>query len=127
MSLELKKRIKQRDLNVKGIRNIYKYSFNGLRVYAKDGKSIIIYIALSLFNILVGILVGITFNEWMLIIFMMLATLATELMNTAVEAVCDCVTKEYNDFIKMSKDCGSAATFIMATATFVISLLIYII
>lgn len=127
MSLELKKKIKQRDINVKSILGIYKYSFNGLKVYAKDGKSVIIYIACVLFNVIVGLLVGISLIEWLFIIFMMVTTLAMELMNTAVEATCDCITKEYNDFIKMAKDCGSAATFVLAGITFISSLIIYLV
>lgn len=126
MSLELKKRIKQRNITVKSIFNVFKYSFNGLRCYAKDGKSVILYIICCMAEVIVALLVGISPIEWIILIFMMLATLSMELMNTALEAICDLVCKEYNDFIKLSKDCASAATFVLSSATLILSLVMYI-
>ena len=38
---------------------------------------------------------------------------AAELLNSAVEEVCDLITKEYNEHIKHAKDMGSAAVLMM--------------
>ena len=126
MSLEYKDRIKQKKITTKGIVNIFKYSINGIRCYAKDGKSIIIYLFCCACEVLVASLVGISLNEWLLLIFMMLLTLSCELINTAIEAICDLITREYNDFVRIAKDCASASTFVLAFATLVISLIMYI-
>lgn len=126
MSLKYKDKIKQKNITTKGIISIFKYSFNGIRCYVKDGKSILIYLFCCFCEVLAAILVGISLYEWLLLIFMMLATLSCELINTAIEAICDLITREYNDFVKMAKDCASAGTFILAFATLIISLIIYI-
>lgn len=39
--------------------------------------------------------------------------LATELLNTAIEKLCDRVTKDYDETIKIVKDTASAAVFLV--------------
>lgn len=48
----------------------------------------------------------------MAIVFMMIV----ELLNTAVEAVCNGLSRDYMEEIKIAKDCGSAAVFISVVA-----------
>lgn len=40
-----------------------------------------------------------------------IAVMAVELLNTAIEKLCDHITKEKNDHIQVIKDMGSAAVF----------------
>lgn len=126
MSLKFKDKISQRNITSKSILNVFKYSLNGLRCYAKDGKSVILYIICVLGEIIAACLVKISALEWFLLIFMMAVTLSIELINTALEAICDLVNREYNDFIKLAKDCASAATFVLSLITLIISLMMYI-
>ena len=51
--------------------------------------------------------------------------LASELVNTAIEAVVDLVTLEIHPLAKIAKDCGSAATFVLSLLSIVIALFIY--
>lgn len=126
MSLELKEKIKQRDLTPKSVGNVFKYSINGIRCYAKDGKSVILYSIGAIFEILLLILIKASLVEWLIIIFLLGSILAVELLNTAIEAVCDLITKEYNPFVKMAKDCGSAATFVLFVAAIIVNLILII-
>ena len=47
-----------------------------------------------------------------------------EVINTAIEATVDMVTKEYNEYAKIAKDCGSAATGIMGVLATIVNLII---
>lgn len=49
-----------------------------------------------------------------------------ELINTAIEATVDMVTKEYNEYAKIAKDCGSAATGIMSIMATICNLIIFV-
>ena len=64
--------------------------------------------------------------EWILIIFMLGFILAIELINTAIEAACDAISKDYNPFIKIAKDCGSGATFIIFIVAILLNIIIFL-
>lgn len=121
----LKEEFERRNLNPKSVMNIIKYSLDGIMAYAKDGKSIIIYVFGSLLEILCGFIFHINGLEWILIICMLGIILAVELLNTAIEAVCDAVTKNFNPYIKVAKDCGSAATFVIFIVILILNIIIF--
>lgn len=130
MSTELKKIIeedlKKRNITPKTVIQTIKNSINGIICYARDGKSIILYLVGLIFEIIMGIVFNINGLEWILIIIIMGVILAVELLNTAIEAACDAITKHYNPLIKIAKDCGSGATFIIFTVSVILNLIIFI-
>ena len=130
MSTELKNKI-QEDLRKRNItpNSIYKTvlnSINGVKYYAKDGKSIIIYLVGLIIEIILGFVYKINGLEWILIICVFGVLLSVEIMNTAIEAACDAISKEYSPLIKISKDCGSAATFIIFIVTVILNIIIFL-
>ena len=130
MSMELKDRIqkdlKKRNITPQTVKQTFLNSLNGVRCYAKDGKSIILYLVGVILEILFAILFNVNGLEWILIIVMLGIILSVELLNTAIEAVCDAVSKEFNPYIKIAKDCGSGATFVVSTVTVILNLIIFI-
>ena len=75
MSTELKKIIekdlKKRNITPKTVIQTVKNSINGIICYAKDGKSIILYLVGLIFEIIMGIVFSINRLEWIIIICMM--------------------------------------------------------
>ena len=130
MSTELKDKIqedlKKRNINARSVFQTIKNSLSGIDFYIKDGKSIILYLVGLIAQIVFGIIFNINGLEWILIICIMGVLLSVELLNTAIEAACDAITKEYNPLIKIAKDCGSAATFIICVVTVILNLIIFI-
>ena len=122
----LKEEFERRDLNVHSIRRVIKNSLEGISSYAKDGKSFIIYVFCSLIEIIAGFAFNVNGLEWILIISMLGIILAIELLNTAIEATCDAITKEFNPYIKVAKDCGSAATFVIFIVTVILNIIIFL-
>lgn len=130
MNMELKDKIqedlKKRDVTPKGIFQTLKNSYNGLKSYAKEGKSIIIY----LFGVILEVLMGIVYNinglEWILIVCILGIILSVELLNTAIESTCDAISKEYNPLIKIAKDCGSAATLVICMVAVILNVIIFL-
>ena len=129
MSMELKDRIekdiKKRNLNIKSLLNILKYSINGIKCYASEGKSIIIYTISAIVEIILGFVYHVNGLEWILIICILGFILSIELINTAIEKTCDAITKEYNPLIKVAKDCGSAATFVIFIVAIILNIIIF--
>lgn len=130
MGTELKNKIeedlKKRDVTPKGLFKTIKNSLNGFKWYAKEGKSIIFYLFGMIFEIIMGFVYNINGLEWILIICILGFILAVELINTAIENTCDAITKEYSDFIKIAKDCGSAATFVLFTVAIILNVIIFL-
>jgi len=130
MSMELKDKIQEdlrkRNITPKSVMMTLVNSLNGIKFYIKDGKSIILYLLGFLIQVVLGIIFDIHGLEWILIICIMGVLLAVELLNTSIEAACDAITKDYNPLIKIAKDCGSAATFIICIITVILNLIIFI-
>ena len=130
MSMELKDKIKKdlkkRNITPKTVMQTINNSINGIIYYAKDGKSIILYLIGLIFEIVMGFIFSINGLEWILIICIMGILLSVELLNTSIEAACDAITKHYNPLIKIAKDCGSAATFVISLVILILNLIIFI-
>ena len=130
MSTELKNKIEQdlkkRNLTPKSIVQTIMNSLNGIRCYAKDGKSILIYIFGTILEIVMGFAFSINGLEWILIICILGIILSVELINTAIEAACDAISKDYNPFIKIAKDCGSGATFVIFVVAILLNIIIFL-
>ena len=123
---KLEEDLKKRDVTPKGILQTIKNSLNGFKSYAKEGKSIIIYLFGVIFEIIMGFVYKINGLEWILIICILGIILAVELINTAIENTCDAITKEYSPYIKIAKDCGSAATFTIFTVAIILNIIIFL-
>ena len=130
MSTELKNKIeadlKKRNLTPKSVFQTIKNSLNGIKCYAKDGKSILLYAFGVLLEIIMGFVYNINGLEWILIICILGITLSVELINTAIEATCDAISKEYNPLIKIAKDCGSGATFVIFVVAIILNIIIFL-
>ena len=129
MSMELKDKIeedlKKRNLTPKSVFDVIKYSINGIKCYAKEGKSILIYLICLIIEVALGFAYKINGLEWILIICILGFILTVELINTAIEATCDAITKEYNPMIKVAKDCASGATFVLFIVAIILNIIIF--
>lgn len=50
--------------------------------------------------------------EFFMLVFSILFVIIVEIINTAIEAVCDAVTRDYRKEIKIAKDAGSLAVLL---------------
>ena len=94
-------------------------SINGLKVACKEHSFIIeILGGIILIPCLIFLELNILFK--LLIIFTYLLLLAFEIVNTAIEKLCDKITKEIDSDIKKIKDLASASVFVVLTALMVL-------
>ena len=133
MDMELKdnnqkfsKKDNRSDFSFKGLFSIIINSFNGLKNFFKYERSALVYLIASGFTVGAGIILRMSMMEWVIIFFVLLTMLASELLNTAIEAICDLVSPEYNPFVKVAKDSGSAATGVLTILWMIVILVIYV-
>lgn len=115
-------------VKVYGIKRFFKsikYSIQGLLYSYRYEQSFWIHGFATILAIILGIIFHIKLSEWALIFIALGIILSLELINTAIEATVDLVTNEIHPLAKIAKDCGSAASFVMAIVSIVISLFVF--
>ena len=121
-----KKQEKHKKMSFKRFLNSVKYSIEGLNHAYRNEQSLWLHGGGVFLAVILGIVLKINFFEWAVIIVAFVVVLAIELLNTAIEAVVDLVTKEIHPLAKIAKDCGSAAAFVSGVASAVICLVIFL-
>ena len=87
---------------------------------------LIIHVLATIAVVIANIALGVNFTEWAITLIIIGVVMASELINTAIEAVVDLVTLEIHPLAKIAKDCGSAATFVLSILAVFIALFIYV-
>ena len=117
---------KKKDFSIKSLLNVIKYSIEGFIHFYKYERSAILHLIVATVIILGSFSLEMKAVEWLFMIFILLTMLAIELLNTAIEAVCDLVSPEYNKLVKIAKDSASAATCSISIALIIALAIIYI-
>lgn len=122
-------KISRDDIKKKGIRRTlrtFKYSLDGLMYAYKNEQSMWIHAAGTIFTIVLGFIYSLSLTEWAIVFIALGVILASELINTAIEAAVDLCTLEIHPLAKIAKDCGSAATFVLTLVSIVICLFVFV-
>jgi diacylglycerol kinase (ATP) len=59
-----------------------------------------------------GWFVAADIGGWLVLVGAILFVMIVEVLNTAIEAVCDLVSPDFNPLVKVAKDCGSLAVLL---------------
>ena len=116
----------RKDFSLRSLFKIIGYSMDGLKYFFRYERSAILYLIYVILLVGCGIILQMSFMEWVVIAFILLTILAMELINTAIEAICDMVSPEKNPYVKIAKDCGSAATGVLTLLGWVVTTIIYL-
>ena len=120
--------ISRDNIKKKGIGRFFKsikYSLEGLIYAYHYEQSLWVHGIFTFLAILLGIFFHIRLSEWAIVFIALGSILGVELLNTAIEATVDLVTLEVHPLAKIAKDCGSAASFVLAFVALVICLFVY--
>jgi diacylglycerol kinase len=104
----------------------WSYSFDGLKYAYKYEQSMLIHVVVTIAVVAANIILKVSGMHWLITIMAIGMVLAAELINTAIEAVVDMVTLDIHPLAKIAKDCGSAATFVLAMMAAAIGFVIYV-
>lgn len=104
----------------------FSYSFDGLKYAVKNEQSVTVMAILTIVGIALGFILQISIVEWFFIVFVIGVILATELINTSIEATIDLVSPEFHPLAKVAKDTASAAVFIYSVVSVILACLIFV-
>lgn len=85
-----------------------------------------IHIISAIIVIIASILTGLTINEWLIIILVITLVIGAEMINTAIESVVNLASPEIHPLAKQAKDVAAGAVLVIALASVIIGLLIFL-
>ncbi len=101
------------------------YAFNGLKHCFSSERNFRIHLIIAVMVMLLGFVFRIPVAHWLLVLFSMALVLALEMMNTAMEKMCDLVSGEILPAIKMIKDISAGAVLVAALLSVAVGLLVF--
>ena len=117
------------DIKKRGFKRFIKsfgYSIDGLKYAYKYEQSMTIHFTMVIFVIAAGFFLKISLFEWLICFMLMGLVMATELINTSIEAVVDLTCPEIHPLAKIAKDTASAAVFVFSVVAAISGLIIFI-
>ena len=122
----MKKELRDKDNVFVHFYNSCRYSLAGLFTSIKTERSLHLLLLSIAFVIVMCIILEVEARDIITISMLAIFLLAMELMNTAIEHTVDMVTKEFHPLAKKAKDCGSAASFVIAVLAIIIVIYIFL-
>lgn len=101
------------------------FAWKGLKIMFKNEHNFRIHTFATSLVIIAGICFGISFWEWLIIALTIAFVMVTEILNTAIEYICDYLTEEHDIRIGVIKDIAAAAVLVSAIGAAIVGVLIF--
>jgi diacylglycerol kinase len=111
---------------MKKIVKSFTFAFNGLKLCFVSEINFKIHLLLAIAALLLGVACSISNTEWLAVTICIAFVTATEMINTAVEKLCDLVQKDFHPGIKKIKDIAAGAVLLAAFCSLVIGVVIFL-
>ncbi len=103
----------------------FKHAFEGLSWVIRTQANFKIHIFLSLLSLFGAWFFKISYDEWLIIIVLIVIGLVIETMNTGIEETIDAIHKDWSPEIKIAKDVAAASMLIFSIGATVIAYIIF--
>lgn len=104
----------------------FRYAGRGVARLFRSEAHAKIHMVAAVLVVAAGLIVGLSNVEWCIIVLCIGGVFMAEAFNTAIERVCDKVSPEKNPLIRDAKDIAAGAVLMLAIASVVIALLIFL-
>ncbi len=95
-------------------KNAFVHAVNGIACCIQQQANFKIQLLAASVAVTLGIFFSISTTEWLFVIGSVMLVLSLELVNTALENLCDMVTKDFHPVIKIVKDTAAGAVLVSA-------------
>lgn len=102
------------------------YALNGLRVLFLEEHNSRIHIAIVIVVVTAGFLLKISNTEWLVICILIALVFSLEIINSAIENICDYISPQWNEVIKKVKDLAAAAVFVSSVMSVICGAIIFL-
>jgi diacylglycerol kinase len=107
-------------------KNTFIHAANGILHAFRKERNFRIHVLATLLVIMLGVVITISRVEWLFVIGCCMLLLSLELLNTAIENLCDLVTEDYHPIVKIVKDTAAGAVLVAAAGSVITGLIIFL-
>ena len=101
-------------------------AFAGLKDCLLHEKNFRIQYVIALVIIIAGLFFALSETEWMIIFLCFAVVLSFEIINSAIEKLCDLVCPQFNLTIKKVKDMSASAVLLASFISFIVGCIIFL-
>ena len=105
--------------------NSFNHAINGIVQAFKLEKNLKIHFIVAVAVIIAAVLTHVTRFELIALVLCIAFVIFAEMVNTAVEAVCNMLSNQYNEFIRIAKNVSAGAVLVAAGASVVVGYLVF--
>lgn len=102
------------------------YARNGLKLIYKNERNFRIDLLVTVLVICAGIFFQISHFEWIAISLVVSMVFISEVMNSAIEALCDTVCQDFKVNIKYAKDVSAGAVLVSALVSVITGIIVFL-
>ncbi|TAH03654.1 MAG: diacylglycerol kinase family protein [Sphingobacteriales bacterium] len=103
----------------------FTFAINGLKVFFKQEHNARIHLFVAVLVIFMAFVFKISNLEWVALIIVIGLVFALEIVNTAIEGICDFISPQKNHQIKIIKDLAAAAVLVISIIAVFVGLIIF--
>lgn len=104
----------------------FKYAFHGLSAMMNREQNFRIQVLVAIMALVGCYSLKVSGRDTILVMICIAAVLAFEILNSAIEKLCDFISPERNEQIKIIKDMSAAAVLVVSIMAFVVGLIIFL-
>ncbi len=102
------------------------HAFNGLNLFFREEHNAKIHLVAAILAIVLGFALNISTTEWLAVLLCITIVVSLELVNSAIENLCDFVYPQKDVRIKNIKDLAAGAVLWGAMIAFIIGVVIFV-
>ncbi len=104
----------------------FSFAFEGLRAAILKGRNFRIQLTIGSLAIILGVILKLSFTEWLNLIIIITLVLILELVNTSIEALVDLVSPEIREKAKVAKDVAAATVLVASIGSIIVGVLLFL-
>lgn len=101
-------------------------AFAGMAYFFTNDRNGKIHLAITVIVIAASVALQVSAIEWMIVLLCIALVISLEMLNSALEKLCDLVEANYHSTIKVIKDVSAAAVVLSAIISVVIGIIIFL-
>ncbi|HNR53253.1 MAG TPA: diacylglycerol kinase family protein [Candidatus Dojkabacteria bacterium] len=102
------------------------YARNGVKLIFRNERNFRIDIVIAVLVVIAGFLFKISHTDWIAISLVISMVFTAEVLNSAIEALCDTVSQDFKVNIKYAKDVSAGAVLISALVSIITGLIVFL-
>lgn len=104
----------------------FSYAGQGIKTAYKNEPNLKIHTFFAILAISMGIFLGLSIPEWLLLTFTIFYVITLELLNTVLEAIVNLVAPDIREHAKIAKDVSAAMVLLAALMSLIVGAALFI-